>query len=54
MSEKPRIGISCGDLNGVGMELVLRVLSDPRILHSMTPIVYAPQRAVSLYRKILG
>lgn len=54
MSDKPRIGISCGDLNGVGMELVLRILSDPRILHSMTPIVYAPQRAVGLYRRILG
>lgn len=54
MSDKPRIGISCGDLNGVGMELVLRVLSDPRILHAMTPILYAPQKAVNLYRKILG
>lgn len=54
MSEKPRVGISCGDLNGVGLELVLRVLSDPRILHSLTPIVYAPQRAVSHYRKLLG
>lgn len=54
MSDNTHIGITCGDLNGVGMELVIRILSDPRILHSMTPIVYAPKRAVSVYRKILG
>jgi len=54
MSEKPRIGITCGDLNGVGMELIVRTLSDPRLLNSMTPIVYAPQRAVNLYRKLFG
>lgn len=48
-----RIGISCGDLNGVGIEVVLKCFEDPRMLADATPVLYASAKAVSFYRKLL-
>lgn len=36
----PRIGISCGDLHGVGLEVVLKTFEDNRIPQDVTPILY--------------
>ena len=33
---KPVIGISCGDLNGIGIELIIKTFSDNRILEQCT------------------
>jgi len=52
--DKPRIGISVGDLNGIGMELIIKTLMDPRITHYCTPIVYGSSRTASYHRKVLG
>lgn len=55
MSEGPvRVGISCGDLNGIGLEVVLRTFEDPRMLQELTPVLYCGARAVSLCRKSIG
>ena len=35
-----RIGITHGDFNGVGYEVILKALSDDRILELFTPVVY--------------
>ena len=52
MSASPiRIGISCGDLNGVGLEVVLKTFEDPRMMLDLTPILYCGAKAVSLHRK---
>ncbi|MGZ8550124.1 MAG: 4-hydroxythreonine-4-phosphate dehydrogenase PdxA [Chitinophagaceae bacterium] len=48
---KPLIGISCGDLNGIGMELIIKAFSDNRILDQCTPIIFASNKAVNFYRK---
>lgn len=48
-----RVGISCGDLNGVGIEVVLKCFEDPRMLADLTPVLYASAKAVSHYRKLL-
>jgi 4-hydroxythreonine-4-phosphate dehydrogenase len=48
-----RIGISCGDLNGVGIEVVLKCFEDPRMLADATPVLYASPKAVTFYRKLL-
>ncbi|MEQ9593706.1 MAG: 4-hydroxythreonine-4-phosphate dehydrogenase PdxA [Cyclobacteriaceae bacterium] len=52
--EKPRIGITIGDLNGIGPEVVIKALSDTRLLRMITPIVYGSTRVLSYYRKLMG
>jgi 4-hydroxythreonine-4-phosphate dehydrogenase len=56
MSEKHplRAGISCGDLNGIGIEVVLKCFEDSRMLQDVTPILYCSAKVVSTYRKLLG
>lgn len=49
---KPLIGISCGDLNGIGIELILKTFSDPRILDHCTPVIFASNKVINFYRKI--
>ncbi len=48
-----RIGISCGDLNGIGLEVVLKCFEDVRMLAELTPILYCSSKAVNLHRKAL-
>jgi 4-hydroxythreonine-4-phosphate dehydrogenase len=48
---KPIIGISCGDLNGIGIELILKAFTDNRILELCTPVVFASNKAINFYRK---
>lgn len=51
--QKPIIGFTCGDLNGIGMELIIKSLHDSRILEICTPIVFASNKSVNFYRKSL-
>lgn len=53
-NEKPRIGITLGDLNGIGPEVIIKALSDHRLLQHITPVVYGSTRALSFYRKQLN
>ncbi|MDP4264002.1 MAG: 4-hydroxythreonine-4-phosphate dehydrogenase PdxA [Bacteroidota bacterium] len=48
---KPVIGISCGDLNGIGSELIIKTFSDNRILEFCTPVVFASNKVINFYRK---
>lgn len=52
--EKPRIGITIGDLNGIGPEVVIKALADNRILNMVTPVIYGSSRAISFYKKLLA
>lgn len=54
MKDKPRIGITIGDLNGVGVELLLKTFSDKKILNYCTPIFYGSSKAINFHRKELG
>lgn len=54
MSEKIKIGISIGDINGIGLEIILKTLSDHAIYDYCTPIVYGTTKVASFYRKALS
>jgi 4-phospho-D-threonate 3-dehydrogenase / 4-phospho-D-erythronate 3-dehydrogenase len=49
--QKPVIGISIGDLNGIGTELVLKTFSDTRLLELCTPVLFASNKIINFYRK---
>ncbi len=51
--DKPRIGITLGDLNGIGTEVVIKALADSRLLSILTPVIYGSTRALSFYRKLM-
>ncbi|MFM1929384.1 MAG: hypothetical protein RL387_712 [Bacteroidota bacterium] len=48
---KPVIGFTCGDINGIGLELIIKSLSDSRILDFMVPVVFANNKSINFYRK---
>jgi 4-hydroxythreonine-4-phosphate dehydrogenase len=50
-TEKPIIGITCGDVNGIGIELVIKTLSDNRILEFCTPVFFGSNKLINFYRK---
>ncbi len=52
-TQKPIIGFSCGDLNGIGLEIILKTLADSRILDFCTPVIFASSKSVNFYRKSL-
>jgi 4-hydroxythreonine-4-phosphate dehydrogenase len=49
--QKPVIGISIGDLNGIGTELIIKTFSDHRILELCTPVIFASNKVINFYRK---
>lgn len=53
MSDKIKVGISIGDVNGIGLEVILKTLMDNRILEYCTPIVYGHTKVASFHRKAL-
>jgi 4-hydroxythreonine-4-phosphate dehydrogenase len=53
MHIKPIIGISCGDINGIGIELILKSLNDHRLLETCTPVVFASNKVINFYRKAI-
>lgn len=53
MNNKPVIGVSCGDLNGIGIELIVKTFSDNRILDHCTPVIFASNKAINFYRKAI-
>lgn len=54
MSKKIKVGITHGDINGVGYETILKVLEDERMLELFTPVVYGSAKIAAGYRKSLG
>ena len=50
-TEKPIIGITTGDLNGIGPEVIIKTLADNRILDLCTPVVFASNKVINFYRK---
>ena len=49
--EKIKLGISIGDLNGVGGELILKTFEDSRMLDFCTPVIYASVKTLSFLKK---
>ena len=50
-SNAVRVGISMGDINGIGPEVIMKALGDSRILQGCTPIIYGSTKIFSFYKK---
>jgi 4-hydroxythreonine-4-phosphate dehydrogenase len=49
---KPIIGITIGDLNGIGLEVILKALSHPKIIQLCTPVIYGNSKVVSYHKNV--
>ena len=50
---KIRVGITHGDINGVGYEVILKSFSDAAMLELCTPIVYGSPKVATYHRKAM-
>jgi 4-hydroxythreonine-4-phosphate dehydrogenase len=51
---KVKVGITIGDFNGIGPEIILKALSDSRLYQSFTPILYGSSRILNHYKKLIN
>ena len=49
--QKPVIGFTCGDVNGIGIELLIKTLGDSRLLEICTPVIFASNKVINFYKK---
>ena len=54
MSEKIKLGISMGDPNGVGIEIILKIFEDKRIFDFFSPIIFAPIELLERQKKFFN
>jgi Fe-S cluster assembly ATP-binding protein len=54
MSKLPVIGITLGDVNGIGPEVVIKTLLDNRISDYCTPVVYGSPKIISYWKKAIN
>ncbi len=52
--DKPRIGISIGDINGIGLEVILKTLAIPEVINFCIPVVYGSSKVISYHKNIVG
>jgi 4-hydroxythreonine-4-phosphate dehydrogenase len=48
-----KIGITIGDINGIGPEVVIKALSDPRIIQKITPIIYGTYKVLAYHKTLI-
>jgi 4-hydroxythreonine-4-phosphate dehydrogenase len=48
-----KIGITIGDVNGIGPEVIIKALLDNRILTNITPIIYGSSKVMSYHKKVI-
>lgn len=52
-NRKIRVGITHGDINGVGYEVILKSFSDPTMMELCTPVVYGSPKVATYHRKAM-
>ena len=52
--DKLKIGISIGDINGIGLEIIIKTLSNPKMKDMCTPVIYGSSKVVSYHKNIVG
>jgi 4-hydroxythreonine-4-phosphate dehydrogenase len=52
--QKLIVGISQGDINGIGLEVILKTFQETGINDICTPVLFSSQKTVSYYRKVMG
>lgn len=50
--DKVRVGITCGDPHGIGLETIMKVFADPRMAEHITPILYAHPEAIKTHKRL--
>ena len=53
-AERVKVGITHGDMNGIGYEIIMKTFHDQRMLESITPVVYGSSKVASYHRKSLN
>lgn len=53
-TDKIIVGISIGDLNGIGIEVILKTFEDKRMLDFCTPVLFGNTKTISYHKKALG
>ncbi len=53
INNKLTVGITQGDGNGIGYEVIIKALADARILDSFTPVIYGSSKIFGFYRKLI-
>ena len=53
-NNKIKVGITQGDINGIGYEIIFKALSDSRLLESFTPVIYGSSKVAAYHRKALN
>jgi 4-hydroxythreonine-4-phosphate dehydrogenase len=53
-SDKIIVGISIGDINGIGIEVILKTFKDKRMLEFCTPVLFGSTKVVSYHKKALN
>ncbi len=51
---KPIVGITTGDLNGIGLELFIKTFSDNRLIEFCTPVIFCSNKAINFYSKLIN
>ena len=54
MSKKVKVGVSIGDINGIGMEVIIKTFMDKRMQMLCTPVIFGSSKVASFHRKIMG
>ena len=54
MENKIKLGITHGDINGIGYEVIIKTLSDKRINDLCIPIVYGSPKLAAYHRKAIN
>lgn len=52
--EKIKVGISIGDVNGIGIEVILKTFEDSRMLDFCTPVLFGSSKLISIHKKKIG
>ena len=52
--ENTIVGISLGDVNGIGCEVILKTFEDTRMLETCTPVIFANVKTISNTKKIIN
>ena len=53
VNNKIKVGITVGDINGIGLEVILKTLNDERMLNHCVPIIYGSSKVVSYHKNIV-
>ena len=52
-NKKIKVGITIGDINGIGLEVIIKAFKDNRMYQQITPVIYGSTKVANIHRKVL-